>query len=146
MKPLWIAIMIMGIAVALPAKSEVQFGIRAGQYTDESKPFVGVELLVPVANRWYFNPNIEYVFVGSGKLLTLNADAHYDFRTGTRTMVWAGGGLAVIYRDRVRSDTSLGANVIAGAGWRVGQLIPYVQIKGILGDESDFVAMAGIRF
>jgi hypothetical protein len=133
-------------SLALPAESQVRFGVRAGEYTDESEPFVGAELITPIAKRWFFNPNVEYVFVDRGTLVTFNGDFHYDFETGTKTMVWAGGGLAAVYEDRERSDTSLGANVIVGAGWRVGQIVPYAQIKGILGDRSDFVVMGGIRF
>ena len=140
------AMVILGTMFTLPAESQVRFGVRAGEYTGESEPFVGFELITPIAKRCFFNPNVEYVFVDRGKLVTFNADAHYDFETGTKTMVWAGFGAAVVYDDRGRSDTSLGANAIVGAGWRVGRIVPYAQIKGILGDHSDFVVMGGIRF
>ncbi|HSD65660.1 MAG TPA: hypothetical protein VLF95_03110, partial [Vicinamibacteria bacterium] len=50
--------------LAPPAAADgVDFGLRAGYYTKVEKPFVGAELLVHMAPRFYFNPNVEYVFV-----------------------------------------------------------------------------------
>lgn len=131
---------------AVVADAEVRFGLRAGEYTDVSEPFLGAEIITPIGGRWYFNPNIELVFVDDGDLATFNADFHYDFKTGTRTLVWAGGGLAVVYENFVESETDLGGNVIGGVGWNVGEVLPYVQVKALLGDRDDFVVMGGIRF
>jgi hypothetical protein len=136
------------IVLAFPAESQVRFGVRAGEYTDLSEPFIGIEFITPITPRWYFNPNIEFVFVDPGDLITLNGDVHYDFETGSIVMPWVGGGLALIYADIGERDTSLGLNVLAGVGWRVSrEIIPYVQIKGIVGgDHEDFVIMGGVRF
>lgn len=137
------------IVLAVPAESQVRFGVRAGEYTDLSEPFLGLELITPITPRWYFNPNIEFVFVDPGDLITLNGDVHYDFDIGTRVvMPWVGGGLAVIFEDFDESDTSLGANVIAGLGFRTTvNIVPYVQVKALIGnDNEDFVVMGGVRF
>lgn len=128
------------------ADAQVRFGIRAGEYTDVSEPFLGAEIITPIGGNWFFNPNVEWVFLDDGDLATINADIHYDFSTGSRAFVWAGGGLAVVYENVGESETDLGANVLAGVGWNVGEVIPYVQIKGLLGDRDDFVVMGGIRF
>lgn len=128
------------------AGAQVTFGVRAGEYTDVGEPMIGVELLTRIAPRWYFNPNIEYVFVDDGDLVTLNADFHRDFATGTPTIVWVGAGLAVVHENFAESDTNLGANVLAGAGWRLREILPYVQVKALIGDRHDFVVAGGIRF
>ncbi|MBI2213989.1 MAG: hypothetical protein HYU52_10115 [Acidobacteria bacterium] len=144
------ALLVLVAAICLftpDAAAQVSFGLRAGQYTDIEEPMVGVELITKIAPHWYFNPNIEYVFVDDGDLVTFNADVHYDFTTGSNVLlVWAGGGLAVVHENIVESDTNIGANILGGVGWRLGEVIPYVQAKALLGDRDDFVVAGGIRF
>lgn len=142
-----IVCLLSGLTTA--ADAQVRFGVRAGEYVDLSEPFVGFELLIPVIGpHWYFNPNVEFVPADRGDLVSLNADLHYDFETGTILMPWVGGGLAVIRDDIGEDDTSLAGNVIGGLGFKTGtRLIPYVQLKAIVGhDHEDFVIMGGLRF
>lgn len=144
------AMVILAAAICLftpSAGAQVSFGLRAGEYTDIGEPMVGIELITRIAPRWYFNPNIEYVFVDDGDLVTFNGDVHYDFKTGSNVLlVWAGGGLAVVHENFVESDTNLGANLLGGVGWKLGEIIPYVQVKALLGDRDDFVVAGGLRF
>lgn len=135
---------------APPAEAEVQFGVRAGFYTDISEPFIGVDALSRLgASQWYFNPNVEYVLVRDATLLTINGDFHYDFRTGSPNMFfWLGGGPAVIYTSPpgFGSDTELGLNLLAGVGWQAGGMVPYVQGKLVLADNNEAVIAFGLRF
>ncbi len=134
--------------LALPATARADnFGVRTGFYTDAGKPFLGVELLARVARRVYFNPNFEYVFSDDPHFMTFNADFHYDFRTRSRAYVWAGAGLGVLYTDPKVGDshTDLGLNLLFGVGLK-GEVIPYVQGKVIVSDNSEFVIGFGVRF
>ena len=137
------------LALAAPAAA-VDLGVRGGYYFDVEEPFVGVELITPVARRIYFNPNLEYVFVGEGlSYLTLNADFHYDFPTRGSNFVWAGAGLGLVRVDPDgpdNSDTEPALNLLAGVGWRTGGVIPYVQAKVIVDGGSEFVLAFGVRF
>lgn len=139
------------------AQAEVDFGVRGGLYSDAEAGFIGGELLMDVTRAWYFNPNLEYVFVDDGDLSTLNLDFHYDFPTRARYYLWAGGGPAVIFRsidapDFCRncdddSETDLGINLLAGIGFGKGQALrPYLQGKVILSDETEAALAVGIRF
>ena len=123
------------------------FGLRAGFYTDAGEPFVGVEFLARVGKRVYFNPNFEYVFTDDPHYMTFNADFHYDFRTHSRAYVWAGAGLGVLYTDPKVGDsnTDLGLNLLFGVGLK-GEVIPYIQGKVIVSDNSEFVIGFGVRF
>jgi hypothetical protein len=101
----------------------------------------------------FFNPNIEYVFVQNGDLITFNADFHYDFWTDSSLTAWVGAGGAVIHADpgvrrgRDGSDeTDFGLNLLAGMGARRGAFRPYVQGKVTLSDDSEFIAAVGVRF
>lgn len=141
------------LLTAAPAEA-VDFGVRAGVYTDESDGFVGGELLFQLSPRWYFNPNVEWVFVEDGDLFTVNADAHYDFDVDFDGYVWAGGGAALIVADEDRprrrddddAETDVGLNLLAGVGWRAGGITPYVQGKVIVSDDSEAVLAVGLRF
>lgn len=146
----------VAVALVIPAAtaSAVDFGVRAGIYDDAGEPFIGGELLFPLTRSWYLNPNLEYVLVDDGDLITINGDVHYDFDVDFSGYVWAGGGLAVISDDREfprrrrdDDDTDIGVNLLGGVGWKTGSnLVPYVQGKVILADDNEFVAAFGIRF
>jgi hypothetical protein len=138
------------LAVAAPAAAEVKLGVRGGYYTDIDEPFAGVELLTRVANRVYFNPNFEYVFVENATYFTLNGDFHYDLPTGNRDLyVWAGAGLGWSSFDpegEGNSDNDLVANLLAGVGVNAGGLIPYVQAKLMVQEDTGFAIAVGLRF
>jgi hypothetical protein len=142
-------------AVALassPALADVDVGIRGGYYTDVGEPFLGLDLLIPIADaKWFFNPNFEYVFVDPGDLSTLNLDVHYDFDTDQNDLfVWLGGGPAVIFRDRGGrhddNETDIGLDLLGGIGWQLDAIVPYFQAKAIVSDDSEFVLAVGVRF
>jgi len=127
----------------------LRFGLRAGYYTDAEEPFAGAELLVPVTHRFYFNPNVEYVFVDSGHYLTYNADFHYDFGVSRSTYFWLGGGLAVVQVDPEgpdNGDTDVAANFLGGIGFRARSVIPYFQAKVIAKSDTEFAVAFGVRF
>ena len=143
-----IALSALALGAATPAAA-ADFGVRGGYYFDASEPFLGVELITPVARRIYFNPNLEWVFVEDSTYLTLNADFHYDFPTRGSTFVWAGAGLGLLRSDPEgpdNSDTDPALNLLAGVGFRTGGVIPYFQAKLIVDGESEFALAFGIRF
>ena len=126
-------------------------GVRLGSYTDLEDLFIGGEILAPVGMHTWLNPNIEYVFIDYGTYLTVNLDAHYDFQTQAPVFFWLGGGLGLAYfspeDDDIDSSSDLALNLLGGLGLKTqGNLIPYVQVKAILGDAEDFVLSVGLRF
>jgi hypothetical protein len=138
-------------AMVSPAVAhDTKVGVRGGYYTKIKEPFVGVELLTRVAHRVYFNPNLEYVFVDGAKYFTLNGDFHYDFPTGGNDVyVWLGAGLGWSSFDPEgpdNSDNDLVANLLGGVGFNAGEVIPYVQAKVIVKDDTEFSIAVGLRF
>jgi len=133
---------------AQASADDIKFGLRGGYYTKVDAAFVGAELLVPVAHRVWFNPNVEYAFVDDS-YITFNADFHYDFPTHSSNYVWLGGGLAIVRFDPpgpFEASTDVAANILAGVGFRSGSVIPYFQAKVILKDDSIFAIAFGLRF
>lgn len=83
------------------AATEIKPGIRAGGYFDAEGFFVGGDILARFKNRWYLNPNVEYVFADAGDLLSVNFDVHYDLRSSSKDFyIWVGGGFAILHFDR----------------------------------------------
>jgi len=147
--------LVLAVSLCLTALSAtafadgVHFGVRGGYYTKVDKPFLGAELITRVAPRFYFNPNIEYVFVDNGTYMTFNGDFHYDFPSHSRTYVWLGAGLALVRADPegpANANTDLAANLLGGIGLRSGSVIPYIQAKAIIKSDSLFSLAVGIRF
>ncbi|HSL85069.1 MAG TPA: hypothetical protein VLF66_20025 [Thermoanaerobaculia bacterium] len=135
-----------------PAEAQIDLDLRAGLYTDVEEAFIGAGILTAVTGNWYFNPNVEYVFVDRGSLWTLNGDFHYDFAQRTNWTFWAGAGPALIFRDfddrrrRDDSETDFGVNLLAGVGMVRGAVRPYGQFKIILSDDTEAVVALGLRF
>ena len=137
---------LVSLVSAAPARA-ANVGVRAGLYTEPTDPFVGAELLFRLSHQVYLNPNAEYVFRDSQTYMTFNGDLHYDFHTHG-PYVWIGAGLAVVYHNPdgpAEANTDIGANILLGVGAR-GNVIPYVQAKLIVKDNTQFVIAAGIRF
>jgi hypothetical protein len=132
-----------------PAEAEIHPGIRAGAYFDLDAFFIGGDILAPVTTRWWFNPNVEFGF-GDVDIITVNFDFHYDFDVSPDFYVWAGAGPAILYFNPdgpIESDTDFGVNLFMGFGFRTtGRIIPYIQPKVILSDDSQFALVFGIRF
>ena len=135
------------LASASPAGARDMFGVRTGFYTDVDEPFIGIEGLFGLGNHVYLNPNFEYVFTEDPHYMTFNADFHYDFPTRSRAYVWAGAGLGVLYTNPEVGDsnTDVGLNLLFGVGLK-GHVVPYVQGKVIVSEDTAFVLGVGLRF
>ncbi len=132
------------------SESQTHVGVRGGVFLADGDPFVGGEVLVGIAEDWFFNPNVEVVFADRATKGLFNFDVHYDFARRDNAMFWVGGSLAVIYADpegEGNSSTDAGANVLFGVGFRTSsRVIPFVQAKILAADDSDFGIAFGIRF
>jgi hypothetical protein len=144
------------LGLALPGAARAfDFGLRGGVYLEDSDPFVGAELLFEIgSSSWFFNPNIEAAFSDERDRFSGNFDFHYDFIKERDYYIWAGAGLALIHndfdegrpRDEDEDDDEIGANFLAGIGWRLPNLTPYAQLKVVAADDAEVVAAVGVRF
>jgi hypothetical protein len=142
----------------LAQAQDLDFGVRVGYYSDVEEGFLGFELLRGFGRggHWFFNPNLEWVFIDGGDYATLNGDVHYDFDTEGPFAVWVGGGPALVYnsfdrprrfRDDDDSETDFGFNILAGVGSaRRAAIRPYLQGKILLSDDTEAVIAVGVRF
>ncbi|HVS15676.1 MAG TPA: hypothetical protein VMV46_17265 [Thermoanaerobaculia bacterium] len=148
---LLIAAALLCALTAVPAAAnDWDLGLRTGLYTDIEEAFLGFEALTRVADTdFFFNPNVEWVFVDNGDLFTVSFDVHYDLDLDLDWVdFWLGAGPTVLFRDPDfgRSDDDFGLNLLAGVGLREGAVRPYAQFKVILADETEAVIAIGLRF
>lgn len=133
-----------------PAAQGVDGDLRLGIYSDVGEAFVGGGLLIRLDDSsWFLNPNLEYVFVERGDLITLNADFHYDLASEEAVDFWLGAGPALILRENRfgHDETDFGVNLFAGVGFLRDSVVrPFLQGKLVLSDESEGVFAFGIRF
>jgi hypothetical protein len=137
------------VVLATYAHADSLVGVRTGVYTEAEAGFFGAEVVTPIAQTWYFNPNLEYAFVGVDRdVLSINGDFHYDFILDRPFYLWAGAGPAVIVREVVPGDrqTDLGVNLIGGMGWKKTNVEPYLQGKVAFSDDTEAVLAFGARF
>jgi hypothetical protein len=142
------AVAVALVAVA-PARSDTNFGVRTGVYTDANAGFLGGEVVTSIASSWYFNPNLEVALAGDQDVVTVNGDFHYDFFQDRPYWVWAGGGPAVIHRELVSNadETDVGVNFLGGIAWKTSAKVsPYLQGKVTLSNNDEAVLAFGLRF
>jgi hypothetical protein len=133
-----------------PTRASVDGEARGGYYIDAEQSFLGGGILTNVTDRWDFNPNLEWVFLDGGTLMTLNADFHRDMTSGSGPALWLGGGPALIFSDpdvpNADSDTDFGVNLIGGIGARYGSIRPFGQFKYLVSDDNEASVAFGLRF
>jgi hypothetical protein len=148
--PVAAGLLILATMLAPSAAAETRFGIHAGIWTDDGDPLVGGDVVLSLHEpHWTLNPSVEYVAGNRVDRWIVNGDALYDLDLDTKAEVWVGGGLAILFKDHDRggSDTDLGLNLLAGAGLNTSSgLLPYVQGKAVISDDSSFAFVLGLRF
>jgi len=138
------------VGLTAPALAEVDGDLRAGVYTNGEGFAIGGGLLAPFGGSegWYFNPNVEMAFFDFANEVTLNGDFHYDFGGNTALAPYLGIGPALLMVDPDGGDsrTDFGINLIGGLASHQGSARPFMQMKGIVGDNSELAIMGGVRF
>lgn len=132
------------------AQAAVDADIRAGVYPNADAVAVGAGILTDVGGKtgWYFNPNVEVALGDRRDIVALSGDFHYDFNSDRNTSVWLGAGPAVLMTNRTvgEDETDLGVNVLTGIGAKRGDVRPFAQLRGTMGEQNQVAIAGGIRF
>ena len=128
------------LLVSVAANAQVRWGARVGVVDGE--PMAGGDVILKIAENFYFNPGLEI----SGYGFTANADAHYDLQLMRDAAFWVGAGIALINPEE--QDLDVGVNLLAGLGTKTGRYIYYTQLKRTSPAEGDgfTTGAVGIRF
>ena len=151
MKNKWVfilfAVTAFTAAVFNEAKAQAHLGMRGGLYMDQDEGFVGAHVLAPIQRNWMFTPNFEYVFVEPGSYFTINADLHYDFPSRSNTIFYLGGGLGIgHYSNEGTENTEAGLNLLTGISFSRRPVIPFIQAKVFIADDTQLIVGGGLTF
>ena len=99
------------------------------------------------SDRLFFNPNVELA-VADSYVVTVNGDFSFVLTPRSTAQLWIGAGVGYINRSTfLRADRSgLVGNLLLGVGMGSRRVRPYVQAKVILGEESHWSFVFGVRF
>jgi hypothetical protein len=142
-----IAVLALGTAAYDQAQAQTHFGVRGGFYMDQDRGFVGAHLLNKIQRNWMFTPNFEYVFVEPGSFFTINTDLHYDLPSRSSTIFYLGGGLGIShfsYQDF--NNTDVGLNLLTGISFSRQPVIPFIQAKVMITDNTQLILGGGLTF
>lgn len=150
---IWImgTVLLLGmLAWVVPSHAQTDAELRVGFYTGPDAVSFGGGMLTSLtgAPGWEFNPNVEVAIGDYENVISINPDFHYDFPNQSDFSYWMGAGPAVLFVDRDGRDTNtdIGLNLFAGLGARYGAARPFVQMKGVVANDSRVAIQGGIRF
>jgi hypothetical protein len=142
-----VAMLALGAAALDQAQAQTHFGVRGGFYMEQDRGFVGAHLLNKIQRHWMFTPNFEYVFVEPGSFFTINADLHYDFPSRSNTIFYLGGGLGIAHFSHEDFDnTDVGLNLLTGISFSRRPVIPFIQAKVTIADDTQLIIGGGLTF
>lgn len=121
-------------------------GFHVGENFDMSEAVLGAQLHLPVGRQVEFYPSFDYYFVDGGSLVGFNADLKFRQFSGGLEL-YLGGGLNILRASSGgASSTDTGANLFAGVESRFGAAHPFVELRGLLHDQSSVQLQGGINF
>ena len=146
-------VLVLAVLTLAPAALAADFGLRAGQYRDADREFIGAEMLFDTGTL-NVNPNIEYVLDDHFTTGSANLDVTVDVARFSTLTPYLGAGIGLRYFDGPvgGEQTDLVANVIGGVVLDLEFAKPYAQLKYFraLEDEDDqaddFAIAIGLRF
>lgn len=142
-----VSLLILCTTVFDTANAQTHFGVRGGVYLDQDDPYVGAHFTSKMQRNLMFNPNFEYVLVDQGSLFTINADFHYDLPSRSNTIFWLGGGLGISrFSFQDFSNTDTGLNLLMGVSFSRRPVIPFIQVKVMVMDDTQLVLGGGLTF
>lgn len=129
----------------------LRVGAAVGYSTHFERPFLAVDLLVPIQGPFLLVPHASYTDADVRRLV-LGLEFHWTppaHRLHRRLLGWVGAGLGVVSDDPrgpVGSTTrDLQATVTAGVGYDA-PATPFLQVRTGLNGRTDVGLSVGVRF
>jgi hypothetical protein len=147
MKPLLLAAMLLGVAAPTLRAQNAHLGFRGGYNFDREDALIGAHMTFPVGGLVDLYPSIDYYFTdGSGSMVGFNVDLKLR-EIGRQSVVYVGGGLSMLRSSNGGvTDTDTGGNLFAGLESRMGSTHPFLEVRGLLREQSSVQIVGGLNF
>lgn len=137
-----------GLVSTPAAAGPVGFQAAGGWYTESDEFFLngGAKFGLGTVS---LIPNIDWVFVSSGTMYSLNLDGTLSVMPLGVASIYAGAGLGLLTQDpeNANSDTQTVFNLILGASLGAAPMKPFGQLKWVMQDGNDpFAFSIGVSF
>ena len=146
---LLLAALTLGSTLASPASAgPVGFQAAGGWYTESDEFFGNVGAKFGAASISVI-PNLDWVFVASGSMYSLNVDGTMSLMPLGVASVYAGAGIGWLTVDPDQGDnnTETVVNLLLGASLNALPMKPFGQFKWIVADGNDPLAFSiGVSF
>ena len=138
----------MGLRTTPAHAGPIGWTAAAGWYTEADAFFLSGGARIGFGTLT-FHPNAEYIFVDNGTSYSLNLDGTLNIIPLGVATGWVGAGLGFYFTDPDpgSSQSETGVNLLAGASLNATKFKPYVQLKYVVIDGNDPVALSfGVCF
>lgn len=145
---LLVTIALTGLTSTSAAAGPVGFQLAGGWYTESDEFFLngGAKFGLGTVS---LIPNIDWVFVSSGTVYSLNLDGTLSLMPLGVASIYGGAGLGLLTQDpeNANSDTQTVFNLILGASLGAAPMKPFGQFKWVMADGNDpFAFSIGVSF
>jgi len=142
------ALTLCGSLASPAAAGPIGFQASGGWYTESEELFGNVGAKFGAASISVI-PNIDWVFVNSGSMYSLNVDGTMSLMPLGVASVYAGAGIGwlTVDPDQGDSNTNTVVNLLLGASLNALPMKPFGQFKWIVEDGDDPLAFSiGVSF
>ncbi len=145
----FVVLALLGGPSVQPAEGQSNFGVQ-GNWGSDTDFGLGGRLVVNI-------PDVNLEGAGSFDVYFPDADFdfweinanlfyHFHLPDSPSVLPYLGGGLNIARFSNGASDTEAGLNIGGGVRFPTGNVSPFVEGRGVVGDASQFVVTAGILF
>jgi hypothetical protein len=142
---------LLAVLIAAPAAAQrPNLGLHVGYNFDREDALLGAQVALPMGDRVDLYPSLNYYLTDVGSTVGFNVDVRLrnvldvDDRDA---MFYVGGGLNMMRNSQDgSSDTDTGGNLFVGYESRAGDLWPFVEVRGLLNENSAVQILGGLNF
>jgi hypothetical protein len=128
------------------AQASTHVGARVGYNFEAEEVILSANLTVPISTRIEFYPSLDIYLPERGNKIGFNGDVKVLLPMASGPHLYGGGGIGVVNQNFGDiSNTDVGVNLLVGLESKVGWIHPFGELKFLIHDQKQFVAIAGVN-
>lgn len=141
-----ILLVLAAMASIAGAQATTHVGARVGYNFEAEVVVLSANLTVPISTRIEFYPSLDIYLPERGNRIGFNGDVKVLLPMASGPHLYGGGGIGVVNQNLGDfSNTDIGVNLLFGLESKVGWIHPFGEIRFLVHDQKQFVAIAGVN-